>query len=266
MKYLTTKEFAKLHNVNTRTLHYYDNINLFSPKYKGENGYRYYTYMQGEEFQMIMALRELSMSIAEIKNIIEKRNADYLENMLEKKALEIDDKIRQLKQIKRVLNDKSAMLKTARTKDLDEISLISCKTEYLFLTKIGNEVLDKELMDKINSLSKNNDINRIYNADYGAMISVDSLFKEDYNAYNYYFIKIKNSKQKKGLHKTEKGLYLRAYHVGEWKRLPETYKRIINYARANNLNLSGYSYEQGLNDMAIKDLKDSITEILIKCS
>ena len=39
---LTTAQFAKLHEVNKRTLHYYDEIGLFSPREKGENGYRYY--------------------------------------------------------------------------------------------------------------------------------------------------------------------------------------------------------------------------------
>ena len=31
---LTTSQFAKLHNVNKRTLHYYDKIGLFSRKNK----------------------------------------------------------------------------------------------------------------------------------------------------------------------------------------------------------------------------------------
>lgn len=46
-KYLyTTGQFAKLNGVNKRTLHYYDEIGLFSPEFKGENGYRYYTCFQ----------------------------------------------------------------------------------------------------------------------------------------------------------------------------------------------------------------------------
>lgn len=39
---MTISQFAKLHKVNKRTLHYYDEIGLFSPSSKGENGYRYY--------------------------------------------------------------------------------------------------------------------------------------------------------------------------------------------------------------------------------
>ena len=33
-KSLTTAQFAKLHGVNKRTLHYYDDIGLFSPREK----------------------------------------------------------------------------------------------------------------------------------------------------------------------------------------------------------------------------------------
>ena len=40
---LTTSQFAAIHQVNPRTLHYYDSVGLFSPERKGENQYRYYT-------------------------------------------------------------------------------------------------------------------------------------------------------------------------------------------------------------------------------
>lgn len=266
MKYLTEKEFARIHDVNTRTLHYYDDIKLFSPKYKGKNGYRYYTYMQGEEFQLIMALRELSMSIEEIKSFLERKNSDNLESMLSRKSMEIDAKIKQLKQIKEILEDKKSKLSTVRTADLNQIDIVSCKTEYLFLTKANEEVvLDEEIMDQITSLNKAGGINRIYNANYGAMISVDSLSKGKCDNYSYYFIRIKNSKSKKGLHKKEGGPYLRAYCVGEWNKLPETYQRILKYAEENKLKLSGYAYEQGINEMAITDMSEYVTEILIKC-
>jgi len=58
---LTTSQFAKLHDVNRRTLHYYDNIGLFSPKYKGENGYRYYDYAQSIDFEFIRMLKEIKI-------------------------------------------------------------------------------------------------------------------------------------------------------------------------------------------------------------
>ena len=53
-KYLyTTGQFAKLNGINKRTLHYYDEIGLFCPECKGENGYRYYTCFQTEKDRLV---------------------------------------------------------------------------------------------------------------------------------------------------------------------------------------------------------------------
>ncbi len=77
--YFTAGEFAKFHHINKRTLHYYDSVGIFSPKHKGENGYRYYTYSQSIDLENILALRELNMSIEEIQNYIKNPNAlDFL--------------------------------------------------------------------------------------------------------------------------------------------------------------------------------------------
>ena len=43
MKRLTTAQFAKLHEVNKRTLHYYDEIGLLKPSIVTEARYRLYT-------------------------------------------------------------------------------------------------------------------------------------------------------------------------------------------------------------------------------
>lgn len=67
IKRLTTAQFARLHEVNKRTLHYYDEIGLFRPLTKAENGYRYYDVSQSIEFEYIRMLKELNMSIWEIE-------------------------------------------------------------------------------------------------------------------------------------------------------------------------------------------------------
>ena len=66
---LTTAQFAQLHGINKRTLHYYDAIGLFSPIYKGDNNYRYYDYSQSIELEYILMLKELHMSLKRSRNI-----------------------------------------------------------------------------------------------------------------------------------------------------------------------------------------------------
>ena len=80
IKKLTTAQFAKLHEVNKRTLHYYDEIGLFRPLTKSDNGYRYYDISQSIDFEYIRMLKEINLSIvklyrngkSELKNVNQK--------------------------------------------------------------------------------------------------------------------------------------------------------------------------------------------------
>ena len=73
---LTTAQFAAIHEVNPRTLHYYDSVGLFSPERKGENQYRYYTSRQSIDFEYIRMLKELNMSIREIRSYVQEPGPD----------------------------------------------------------------------------------------------------------------------------------------------------------------------------------------------
>ena len=66
----TVKEVSEISGISVRTLHYYDYIGLFSPCHKGENGYRYYDYSQSIDFEYIRMLKEINLSIEEIKDFI----------------------------------------------------------------------------------------------------------------------------------------------------------------------------------------------------
>ena len=46
MQLLTIGQMARLNHVSEQTLRLYDNIGLFSPSHRGENGYRYYDIKQ----------------------------------------------------------------------------------------------------------------------------------------------------------------------------------------------------------------------------
>ena len=77
-KMFTVKQLSKLAGVTPRTLHHYDEIGLLKPSRVGDNGYRYY----GEEallkLQQILFYRELDLPLAEIKQIMGRRDFDVL--------------------------------------------------------------------------------------------------------------------------------------------------------------------------------------------
>ena len=67
----TAGQFARIHDVNKRTLQYYDDIGLFRPQVRGENNYRYYSYQQSPELELILTLREMNMSLPEIESYLQ---------------------------------------------------------------------------------------------------------------------------------------------------------------------------------------------------
>ncbi len=75
-KLFTIGQFAALHNINKKTLMWYDEIGLFKPAVVKENGYRYYTYYQSSLLETILVLRELNMGIPEIKEFLDRRGAE----------------------------------------------------------------------------------------------------------------------------------------------------------------------------------------------
>ena len=114
---MTTAQFAKLHEVNKRTLHYYDSIGLFSPRAKGENAYRYYDAAQSMDFEYIRMLKELNMSIEEIQAYAERPNTEDFVRIADQKLSEIETQIRKLKHTERILRTKrSSFWRAGRTR------------------------------------------------------------------------------------------------------------------------------------------------------
>ena len=67
--YLSITELAKLRKVSSETLRYYDRIHLLTPEYiDPETRYRYYSVRQSEKLGVIRELRELGMSVEEVKD------------------------------------------------------------------------------------------------------------------------------------------------------------------------------------------------------
>ncbi|WP_225999451.1 MerR family transcriptional regulator [Paenibacillus sp. BJ-4] len=72
---LSISEMAKLRGISVDTLRYYDKIDLFKPSQVDEKtGYRHYSILQYEVPGTIMELRQIGLSIEEIKQCMQNRN------------------------------------------------------------------------------------------------------------------------------------------------------------------------------------------------
>jgi DNA-binding transcriptional MerR regulator len=102
MKRLTVGEMAKLNNISSQTLRYYDKIGLLSPEEVDENsGYRYYNINQSAKLDLINHMKYLGMPLEKIRLLFEKNDIKLIEENVdkqlesifeEKKRLEIMEK------------------------------------------------------------------------------------------------------------------------------------------------------------------------------
>ena len=83
--YFTAGELAAIFSISKQTLLYYDKIGLLSPEFVSENGYRHYSISQYLILEIIVNLRNLNISISNIKEYINARNKNYVDKNFRRK-------------------------------------------------------------------------------------------------------------------------------------------------------------------------------------
>lgn len=81
----TVQELARLAGVSVRTLHFYDEVGLLKPAQLGQNGYRYYAETELLRLQQILLFKELDFPLKDIKTILDSKNFNLKEALLDQK-------------------------------------------------------------------------------------------------------------------------------------------------------------------------------------
>ncbi|WP_132745672.1 MerR family transcriptional regulator [Scopulibacillus darangshiensis] len=98
---------ARLRGLTTETLRHYDRIDLFKPQYVDpQSGYRYYSIFQYEVLGTIKELRQLGMSLDEIKNYFNERSFSKSSEILKSKHKDLVSKLNELKDLEENIRGK----------------------------------------------------------------------------------------------------------------------------------------------------------------
>lgn len=263
-RYLTIGQFAALHGINKKTLMWYDEIGLFKPaSINPENGYRYYTYHQSPLLETILLLREMDVSVSEIETFIKNRSPGALLRLLEEKISQLDRNIIHLQAIRKTLCNHRQNMAALLTMDLAKISIVKKEARCLVTVDIDKDTPFEKEVEMITAETARYHLGRLHDASYGSMLATSSLLKGDFDDYSKLFIEIPFLAETSGLHIQPQGNYIRAFHQGSWKEIPRRYEAILEYADIHGLTLTGFSYEQGINETVIDRIEDFITRIEI---
>lgn len=96
---LSIGKMAEINSVTIPTLRLYDKNSLLKPAYiDPDSGYRYYTLQQTARLDIIAYMKELGMSLGEIRSVLQKEDIALIEGILARKNEQLHEQMRRLKE------------------------------------------------------------------------------------------------------------------------------------------------------------------------
>lgn len=260
---LTTGEFAKLANVPKHLLFYYDEIDLFKPESIDDNGYRYYDYHQYYLLSAIHFLKQMGMSLKNIKAFLDTRSSGALKEILKAQQESIETEMKNLLHRKQYINYALSIMDSLHTIPLNTCVVLN-KEETPIISSVHTSPLSFDTFVK-NYVAFTTSHQLQYTSYIGIMINKNLLNGDFFDQYSqHYYISLQDDDQDINYIRP-KGKYLTYYFEGHPEELNTAYKEILDYAKTNNITLADTFFEMGLQgDMMEKDVHKFLTEICIQ--
>lgn len=260
-EYLSIGEFSKASGISRKNLIYYDSIGLFQPDIVLDNGYRYYYYRKLYTLNMIATLKEIGMTLNEIKEFTDKRSAPTMIDLFSKQKKKIEAEIDKLNQIKDMMDMQVNMAVLASTIEVGKIAIEYRPKEAIFL----GESTYKSTSGK-NTLSKM--VTKFYQDaalkgyacafPWGIHIDANKLEDVDDASQFYYCVKTSN------IYKPE-GEYAVGYTYGDFNQRDEFYNKMLCYIKQEGYCLEHDIYEDYLlNEISARVPEEYILRISMK--
>jgi DNA-binding transcriptional MerR regulator/effector-binding domain-containing protein len=260
-KTYSTGKFAKLLEINKDTLLYYDKIDLFKPAGTFDNGYRYYTFEQFDQFLAIQSLRAVELPIKELKTYFDEPNVQALQQL----AMEQQEKV--VREIKKLQDIQFFLERTvALTKEMEEVSF-----EKVLMKQLPAEpvVYSDGKIDWSNSMEELYEQSTPFlkklgvkgTAAYGIVYSKEDFLNKEFKGVSYLFCRLDDPSAKI----KPAGQYAIIYHQGPYDKISQTYNTLLAYLEKEQFALDGDIYEEYLlHSITAKEEKDYITKISVK--
>ncbi|MGI5990427.1 MAG: MerR family transcriptional regulator [Lachnospiraceae bacterium] len=219
-EYLSIGKMAEINGISIQTLRLYDRLGLLSPAYVNpQTGYRYYTLMQNARLDMIAYMKELGMSLSEIRETLQQENVERLESLLGKKNEQLFDQIRQIRERQRaVARAISSMERYRKSPTTGTIALeyidqrymwsIPCPVNFYATDKSGYE---KDLV-KLRKALLEAKVPQLHTYNVGTSIRLENFEHGNFTADRIFILSDKHLKEYPGqVDEIESGMYACIY-------------------------------------------------------
>lgn len=256
--YMPISEFSRLTGIKRENLRYYDQIGLLSPECRGENGYRYYAQGQLSTAYLIYSLRELGISIEEIKKYIDRRTPEKMFSLFNSQKEYILKEMKKLERILEIMGLYVDMAEDALKYEENSINIEYKKKEPIFL---GPIISPDSLDDSVIALydyaaTKGIDLGYPF----GTIVSIGNIeSKEPVSILQHYF----KMDSDHNSHKLE-GKYVVLYGRCAYRESDTLYEKLFTFIKENKLRICSHAYEEyPLNELSTKDDKQHCVKIEI---
>lgn len=248
-KGFTTGEFARLCGVSKHTLFHYDEIGIFSPALRGENGYRYYAPVQIEVFNVIAALKELGMPLAEIRSYLDRRSPEELLVLLEREQAALTQKLTRLGHIRRLIGRRAELTRRAMAVVPGRVEMED-QPERWYVTTPAAGITDQEKY--VHVMARHLEYCDAHGVDspyaLGALMPTDAARRGDWDGYTICYTQVDRPLKGVELFTAPAGRYLTYCHAGSFDTIREGYARLLSHADENRLELGPWVLEDVLLD------------------
>ncbi|WBW98598.1 MerR family transcriptional regulator [Oceanirhabdus sp. W0125-5] len=247
-EYFTTGEFAKLSNVSKQTLIYYDKSGVFSPIYKDEHNFRYYSLEQFEALDTLISLREIGVPLKEIKAYLSDKDMESLSELLKNKNEEIKKQINKLKHISTKIENKSLKLEKAIEQQfIQEPYFKRCDTTYILTSSVESDDYKKIMVKIIDFINYCRDKEEFDNGNpIGGIIKKEDILRGKFNKIKEIYIIIDSKTLKDNERARQEGMYACINHRGGYDTTHISYKKLIEFIEKSGYEIIGDAYENEL--------------------
>lgn len=260
-------EVAQLFHMQIGTLRYYEKQGLLIPEYVDkQTGYRYYSIRQFEVLNTIRYLRTLDFPLMTIKDFLDNRTIQNIEEKLMNQKQMIEQKQHELDLISRKINHRLSQLHDATHSQLDQIRVI--QLPQMNIAWVRNTVEYHSYLDlehSIRQLEQDQEVPMVFLGKVGVGISQENLECYQFNHSDFVFVIVEEEDEYQGdVDILPESLYVSIRFCGSRKQSPMYYQKLIKYIQEHHMTINGFSLEMTLIDEGLTSYTEQyITELKI---
>ena len=240
-------KMAQINHVTIPTLRLYDSMGLLKPAYiNEETGYRYYDIRQNARLDMIAYMKELGMTLTEIRIVLEREDITVIEEILSQKDEQLHRQINDLKikhdAIERVIAGIERYRKSPGT---GTISLEYIDQRCIWGIPCSENFYEKDIVSFEKVLSElraaliRSSFPQIHTYNIGTSISMNHYVNDRFIPDDVFIFSDMHLREaRKGARIIESGMYACIYSDDYENEIPYA-RRLLSFCRENHYSISG---------------------------